>query len=159
VSFVFGRNPRATLIRAATTIVAAVVVFGYVLLPMRLQGISMLPTYRDGQINFANRLAYVWREPARGDAVAIRMAGPSVVYVKRIVGLPHERVEIAMGVVLIDGQPLVERAVVNKSPWNMPPVTLRDREYFLVGDNRAMAMENHDFGRATRERIIGKLLF
>jgi signal peptidase I len=159
VSVVFGRNPRLTLIRAATTIVVAFVVFGYVLLPLRLRGISMLPTYHDGQLNFANRLAYAWHEPARGDAVAIRMAGPTVVYVKRIVGLPHERVEIAMGVVLIDGQPLVERSVVNKSSWNMPPVTLRDGEYFVIGDNRSMAMENHDFGRAARDRIIGKMLF
>jgi signal peptidase I len=159
VSLLLGRNPRVTLIRAGTTIVVAFVVFGYVLLPVRLQGISMLPTYRDGQINFANRLAYVWHEPARGDVVAIRMAGPNVVYVKRIVGLPHERVEIAMGVVLIDGRPLVEPTVVNKSSWNMPAVTLGDHDYFVIGDNRSMAIENHDFGRAARDRIIGKMLF
>src|ERR1044071_5869640 len=67
---------RRSLIRGAAMIVAAYVVFGYVLLPIRLQGISMEPTYRNGQINFANRLAYVRREPARGDVGAIRMGRP-----------------------------------------------------------------------------------
>ena len=155
----FASNARVTLLRAAVLVVTAAVVFGYVLLPVRLQGISMLPTYRDGMLNFANRAAFLWREPARGDVVAIRMAGPRVLYVKRIVGLPREKVEIAMGVVIVDGMPLVEPTVVYKARWNLPAFTLGDNEYFVVGDNRVMAMENHDFGRATRDRIVGKMLF
>lgn len=154
-----GNNPRATLVRIGMLIAAAYLVFGYVLLPIRLQGISMEPTYTDGQIDFANRLVYLWRTPARGDAVAIRMAGPRVVYVKRIVGLPGERVEIVMGVVNVNGQPLVEPNVARKAPWNFAPVTLGADEYFVVGDNRAMRVEDHDFGRTTRDRIIGKMLY
>lgn len=157
--FLFGRNPRATLVRAAALVAAAVVVFGWILLPIRLSGISMQPTYDDGMFDFANRAAFWFREPARGDVVAIRMAGPHVVYVKRIVGLPGERVEIAAGVVTIDGEPLVEPSVVRRAPWTMPPVTVGADEYFVIGDNRSMAIENHDFGRVKRDRIIGKLLF
>ena len=156
---VAGSHPRAALLRSAALVVAAIVVFGFVLKPVRLEGISMLPTYKDGDFDFANRLAYLWHEPARGDVVAIRMAGPSVLYVKRIVGLPHETIAIDAGVVLIDGEPLVEPAVVLKAPWTMPAVTLGDREYFVIGDNRSMAMRNHDFGRASRDRIIGKMVF
>ena len=156
---VFGSNPRLTTIRAAALVTTAVIVFGVVLLPVRLSGISMQPTYNDGALNFANRFAFAWRPPARGDVVAIRMAGPHLVYVKRIVGLPGERVEIAMGVVIIDGEPLLEPTVVYKAPWNLPPATLGGDEYFVIGDNRAMAMQNHDFGRTTRDRIIGKMLF
>lgn len=159
IDWAIGRNPRRTIVRAATLVAAAYITFAYLLLPVRLQGISMEPTYRDGQINFANRTAYFRHEPARGDVVAIRMAGPNVVYVKRVVGLPGERLEIAMGVVVVNGQPLVEPTVVNKAPWNMPAVTLGPREYFVIGDNRGMRMENHDFGRADRDRIIGKMLF
>lgn len=158
-ALVFGRNPRATLVRAAALIVAAIVVFGWILLPVRLSGISMLPTYDDGALDFANRAAFWFRAPARGDVVAIRMAGPHVVYVKRIVGLPGERVEIVEGVVTIDGTPLVEPAVVRRAPWNMPAVAVGADEYFVIGDNRSMAIENHDLGRVKRERIIGKLLF
>jgi len=150
---------RAALIRGALTIALAYVVFSYLLIPVRLQGISMEPTYTNGQIDFANRLAYIWSPPARGDAVAIRMAGPRVLYVKRIVGLPGERIEIVMGVVNVNGEPLVEPHVARKAPWNFPPVTLGADEYFVVGDNRAMRMQDHDFGRTTRGRIIGKMLY
>lgn len=150
---------RAALVRSAALIVCAYILFGYVLLPIRLQGISMEPTYTDGGIDFANRLAYLLHPPSRGDVVAIRMAGPGLVYVKRIVGLPHERVEIIMGVVNINGEPLIEPTVVRKAPWNLTPVTLGPDEYFVVGDNRAMRMEDHDFGRTSRDRILGKMLF
>jgi signal peptidase I len=140
-------------------VATAIVVFGVILLPVRLSGISMQPTYNDGALNFANRFAFAWHPPARGDIVAIRMAGPHVVYVKRIVGLPGERVEIDAGVVMINGEPLLEPTVVYKAPWNVPAVTLGLDEYFVIGDNRAMAVQNHDFGRTTRDRIIGKMLF
>src|SRR5260370_27795701 len=113
----------------------------------------MLPTYEEGALNFANRAVYWWRGPARGDVVAIRRAGPNVLYVKRVVGLPREQIEIVEGVVLIDKEPLVEPSVVFRAPWNMPALTLGGAEYFVIGDNRGMAMENHDFGRATRDRI------
>ena len=153
-----GANPRATLIRAAVLIAAAIVVFGYILLPIRMEGISMLPTYSGG-INFANRYAYRWSPPQRGDAVAVRMAGEGVVFVKRIVGMPGERVGIEVGVVMINGEPLIESHVLYKTLWNMPDVTLGPDEYFLIGDNRGMPMKNHDFGKASRGRIIGKMVF
>jgi signal peptidase I len=160
MGLLLGPNPRRTAIRAAVLIATSAVLFGVVLLPVRLSGISMEPTYTDGEFNFANRFAYAGRrDPERGDVVAIRMAGINVLYVKRVIGLPRERVAISMGTVLIDGQPLVEPTVVHKAPWNVPEVTLGDDEYYVIGDNRAMTAQNHDFGRTTRARIIGKLLF
>jgi len=153
-----GANPRATLIRAAVLIAGAIIVFGFILLPIRMEGISMLPTYGGG-INFANRYAYRWSPPQRGDAVAVRMAGEGVVFVKRIVGMPGERVGIEVGVVMINGEPLIESHVLYKTLWNMPEVTLGSDEYFLIGDNRGMPMKNHDFGKASRGRIIGKMVF
>jgi len=137
---------------------AAVIVFGFILLPIRMEGISMLPTYGGG-INFANRFSYRWSEPQRGDAVAVRMAGEGVVFVKRIVGMPGERIGIEVGVVMINGEPLLEPHVLYKTLWNMPEVTLGPAEYFLIGDNRGMPMKNHDFGKAPRDRIIGKMVF
>ncbi len=52
--------------------------------------------------------------------------------------------------VLINGAPLVEPSVVLRAPWNFPAVTLSGDEFFVIGDNRGMAMQNYDFGRATR---------
>ena len=96
----------STLIRAAALIVAAVIVFGFVLLPIRMYGISMLPTYATAASTSRIGWPTSGATPARGDVVAIRMAGEGVVYVKRIVGLPGERLEISMGVVMVNGEPL-----------------------------------------------------
>src|SRR5690606_25680995 len=103
-----GSNPRRTLIRAGLLVAAAYVAFGHVLMPVRGSGISMAPTIEHGQLIFINRLAYRLREPRRGDIVAVRMAGPSVVYVKRLLGLPGERIRIDAGKVSINGEPLAE---------------------------------------------------
>lgn len=156
---IIGRNPRATLLRVGIIIAVATVVFGWILVPLRLSGISMLPTYRDGRFNFANRASYWLREPSRGDVVAIRMAGLHTVYVKRIVGMPRERIEIVSGMVMVNGEVLIEPTVVRRASWTLAPVTLAPDEFFVVGDNRSMKIENHDLGRVSRRRIVGKLLF
>ena len=103
-----GRNPRRTLIRIAVLAVVSVVTFGWFLTPVRVGGISMEPTYHDSTLKLVNRLVYRIRAPRRGDVIAIRLAGPNVLYVKRIVGLPAERVSIVDGIVEINGAPLIE---------------------------------------------------
>src|SRR5712664_129888 len=83
-----GRNPRRTCMRIIIWVVALVAIAKFVLLPIHVEGISMLPTYRENRVNFVYRLAYVRSQPKRGDVVAIRLAGPSIMFMKRIVGLP-----------------------------------------------------------------------
>ena len=145
--------------RIAVLALLSFVTFGWVLTPIRVSGISMEPTYRDGTFNLVNRMIFSFRAPARGDVVAIRLAGPSVLYVKRIVALPSERVAIAAGVIEINGAPLAEPYVRNRQPWDVPEVTVGPREYFVIGDNRGMRAGDHDFGRVDARRLLGKLVF
>ena len=133
--------------------------FGWLLTPIRVRGISMEPTYRDSTLNLVNRMVFRAREPRRGDVIAIRLAGPNVLYVKRIVGLPTERVSIVGGIVEINGQPLVEPYVAKRAPWDYAEVTVGPREYFVIGDNRSMRIGDHDFGRVDARRVLGTLLF
>lgn len=155
---VVGRSPRFTVVRILVYVVLAWVVFGYILRPMRVAGISMEPTYRLNQVNFINRWSYLRREPQRGDVVAVRMAGESVLYLKRIIGMPGERVRFHRGQVLINDEPLTENYVKNRAPWNEPELELRSDEYFLVGDNRGMPATHHDHGAVRRSKIVGKVL-
>ncbi|MGA2785990.1 MAG: signal peptidase I [Verrucomicrobiota bacterium] len=155
---VFGRKPKATLVRVAVLIIASFVVFRFILLPIRVEGISMLPNYQDRSWNLVNRLAYFRHEPQRGDVVSIRLAGPHVMYLKRIIGLPGESVAFANGRVLIDGEVLDEPYEKLHCDWNCPPVKLGPNEYYVVGDNRTMPPEFHKHGETPRSRIIGKLL-
>jgi len=153
-----GRNPRVTLIRAAILAVVTVVAFKTAVLPVRVSGGSMEPTFRENRINFINRLAYLRHEPQRGDVVGIRFAGRSVMLLKRIVGLPGELIGFADGRVTVNGQPLAEPYVKYPSDWARYPVQLGADDYFVVGDNRSMPIEGHTLGIAKRERILGKTL-
>jgi signal peptidase I len=154
-----GSQPRRTVMRAAVLIVAAVIVFGWILVPMRAEGISMQPTFESGTLHFINRFSYVSAAPKRGDIVAIALSGERVYFVKRIIGLPGERVRIVEGAVHVDGTPLAEPYVVNRRPWNVEEVELRPDEYFVIGDNRGMNARDHDFGRVPRARIAGRVVF
>ena len=164
---VFGRNPRATLIRAAIWAVICVVIFKVVLVHVRVDGISMSPAYADNSRHWVNRLAYVWHEPQRGDVVAIgergnddarQLRAPSLMFLKRVVGLPGETIAFAGGRVLVNGQILDEPYEQLPCRWDRPPVTLGPDEYFVVGDNRSMPQQNHMFGICKRHQIVGKLL-
>jgi signal peptidase I len=156
---VFGDNPRRTAVRVLVLATVSVVTLRWLLIPIHTEGSSMLPTYAPDRLNFVNRLAYIARQPTRGEVVAIQMAGPHVLYVKRVIGLPGERVAVRDGTVLINGTPLVEPYVKHRRPWDVQEVTLGPREYFLIGDNRGMSAGEHDFGRADIDRILGKVVF
>ena len=156
---VFGSHPRRTLVRVLVLATLSFIIFKWVLIPIRAEGISMEPTYQSGSLHLANRLAYRYRSPARGDIVAIKLAGPHVLYVKRIIGLPGEHLSIERGQVYINGAPLTEPYVKNRRGWDKPDVALTGREYFVIGDNRGMRAADHDFGRVDVSRILGKVVF
>jgi signal peptidase I len=158
VVIVVGRRPKRTMVRAAFLIAAAVIVFKFILLPIRVQGISMVPTYKNGGVNFVNRLAFLWHEPQRGDVVAIRYAGENVMLMKRVVGLPGETVAFEGGRLVIDGHVMYEPYVKLPCSWEVETKTMRPNEYYVVGDNRSMAPLDHEKGGAARERIVGKVL-
>jgi signal peptidase I len=153
-----GASPRRTVVRILLLVSTAYVVFGYMLIPVRGQGPSMWPTLSDGQFVLVNRLAYWRAEPRRGDVVAIRVAGGHVMYIKRIIGLPGERVAIERGLVYVNGTALEEPYVQRRARWQVDEVRLADGEYLVIGDNRGMSQRNHDFGKARRERVLGRVI-
>jgi signal peptidase I len=158
-----GRRPRRTLARLAVLVVASAVVFKFILIPIRVTGISMEPTYHDGAVNFINRLAYVRGEPQRGDVVGIRLSTNAnapfhVLLLKRLVGLPGETISFADGYVCVNGDPLKEPYLQWRSDWEVPGKTLGPDDYYFVGDNRKMSPDQHEHGVATRSQIVGRVL-
>jgi signal peptidase I len=151
-----GRNPRRTFVRIV--VLVAVVFLGrrYVLLPVRVAGISMMPTHRDGQIKLINRLAYKLGKPQRGDIVAIRFAGEHLMLMKRVIGLPGETVAFQGGVLMINGKPWQEAYVKLSCDWEIAPVMVGPGEYYVAGDNRSMPPRDHTKGKAPLHRIVGR---
>lgn len=156
-----GRRPRATMVRIAVLVGACFVTFKFILLPIRIDGISMQPTYRNGQVNCINRLAYLRHEPRRGDIVSVRLSdpggNPSLMYMKRIIGLPGETVSFHDGHAYINDQLLDEPYVKNACDWDSEPVRCSPTQYYVVGDNRSMPFLLHTQGRAERDHLVGKL--
>ena len=154
-----GRNPRRTLVRLVVLVAGSFIVFKFMLVPVHVDGISMLPTYKANGVNFVNRLAYLFHEPRRGDVVAIGLqAGEHVMYMKRIVGLPGEAVAFHGGRLFINGEPLEEPYVKLPCDWEHEPEPVGPDQYYVVGDNRDMPWDDHYKGRLTRDRIVGKVL-
>jgi signal peptidase I len=152
-----GRNPNRTLVRIVVLVITSVVVFRYALLPIRVEGVSMLPGYRNGGVHFVNRMAYLFHEPRRGDVVAIRYAGIHMMLMKRIVALPGETIVFHEGHVFINGRQLDE-PYATRSNWELEPGKMTSDEYYVVGDNRSMPESDHTKGGALRSRIVGKVI-
>lgn len=156
----YGGRPRRTLFRLALEVALVVFIFKAVLIPVRISGISMLPAFQDGKINFLWRLEFTRQPLQRGDVVGIRYAGERVMLLKRIIGLPGESLKIEEGTVFIGGAPLEEPYVkLPRARWNLPVIRLTNREYFVIGDNRSMGDRQHEFGAVEAARIVGKVWF
>src|SRR2546426_1333155 len=150
-----GRRPKRTLARVGALVVVTFVLFKFLFIPIRVEGNSMAPTYRNGSYKLVNRLSYKKHPPRRGDVVAIRLPGTRVLEIKRIIGLPGERIAVGDGTVYINGTRLEEPYLKNQFPWARFDRQLGENEYYVVGDNRRIS--EHDAVQI--ERIVGKVVF
>ncbi len=153
-----GRDPQRTLARIVIWVALCLLLKSFVLLPIKVEGPSMMPTYKEGRVNCVNRVAYLFHEPRRGDVVAIKVAGDHAMYLKRIIGLPGESVEFHRGHVFINGERLDEPYLKYSCDWEQPPIKIGPGEYYVVGDNRSMDFGDHTQGKAWRSQILGKIL-
>lgn len=123
-----------------------------------VEGSSMVPTLQPEQRLIVGRINYIVGKPQRGDVVVFQFPGdPRRDFVKRIIGLPGETVSIEKGQVYINGKPLPpEHYVKHPSATTMPPTTLGEDEYWVMGDNRAGSSDSRSWGPLPARNIIGK---
>lgn len=138
---------------------ALVVVF--VVQPVKVEGTSMLPRLHDGERIFVNKLIYYGLpELERGDIVVFWYPNdPGKSYIKRVIGLPGETVEVREGHVLVNGQTLAEPYLdpqLNLSRASQPPVQVRQHYFFVMGDNRDNSDDSRRWGQVPEKYIYGK---
>ena len=157
--FLFPKMTGAYMARVLCVALAAFLFFYYLLVPVRLRGKSMEPTLRDGSLHFILAGSYLISGPEPGDIVGIKLAGRRVVLLKRIVAEGGETVSFRDGALFVDGKPRPEDYLKTGCDWNYPDRKIGTGNYFVVGDNRSVPMEHHDFGEVPARRIMGKLLW
>lgn len=134
----------------------------YIATILVVDGLSMEPNFHSGQVIIANRFQYLFGQPQRGEAVVLRFPGDPehTKYIKRIIGLPGEKIEIKGGLTYINGQKL------NESYLPAGTLTLPDsvrklgpEDYFLMGDNRPDSSDSRIWGVCPKRDLIGKAWF
>jgi len=127
-----------------------------------VDGESMEPNFHNGQYILVNRWQYLFGKPGRGDVVVLKFPGDPEhkKYIKRIIGLPGEYVQISDGYVYINGQKLNE-AYISADVLTMPNLNrqLREDDYFLLGDNRLNSSDSRVWGICPKRDLIGKTFF
>jgi signal peptidase I len=143
------------------TLVLAVVLFVSINLisaRIRVDGDSMNPTLISGEYVIVNRVSYRLGSPQRGDIIVFHFPrDPREEYIKRVIGLPGDQVEINQGQVYVNGQPLEESYLKVKTnysgTWQVP-----EGQLFVLGDNRNNSSDSHDWGTVPMDYVVGKAI-
>ncbi len=150
------------------TIVLALVIFLLVYLflwqPHRIKGHSMEPTFHNGELILTNKISYQLHQPRRGDVVVFRAPmEEDKDYIKRIIGLPGERVKVANGHVYINGklldEPYLSASIRTRGSYYLPDGQTRvvpPHSYIVMGDNRNFSSDSREWGPVPFKNIIGE---
>jgi len=123
---------------------------------------SMLPTLEINDRLMVDKLSYHWSNPERGDIIvfapteALKRQNLRDTFIKRLIGLPGEKVQIKGGRVYINNQLLPEKYINEKLVYQWGPVTIPDNSYLVMGDNRDNSYDGRYWGFVPRQNIIGK---
>ena len=143
------------------TIILAVVVF--FLLQITLQtfivvGSSMEPNFHWTQRLVINKTVYHFHEPERGDVIVFEpFTDQTVDYIKRVIALPGDTVEVKQGIVYVNGSPLDEPYIKEPAREDFASDTIPDENYFVIGDNRNNSNDSRNGWTVPRQNIIGKV--
>ena len=130
--------------------------------PFVVSGSSMIPTFLNGDYLIVDKLSYKLNDPKREDVVVFRTPiDPKKFYIKRIIGLPNEIVDIKGSVVIITNEEYPEgfkldEPYVKNTANNITHFELKDDEYFVMGDNRNASSDSRYWGGVKRESLTGR---
>lgn len=135
----------------------------FLIQPFYVKGASMEPNFYDHEYLIIDELSYQFRDPFRGEIVVFKYPrDPSQYFIKRVVGLPGETIEVTGGNVIIYNTEypnglVLEETYLEESTTGKIRVTLADDEYYVFGDNRDSSLDSRSFGSIARDGVIGRV--
>jgi signal peptidase I len=148
------------------TILIAVAVFALLQFTVQSYTVvmsSMEPNFQQGECIMVNKVSYHSSGPQRGDVIVFHPPPPNedspYPFIKRVIGLPGDIVEIKDGKVFVNGTPLVEEYIMAPPDYTMAATEVSENEYFVLGDNRNDSVDSHYGWMVPRANIIGKAWF
>lgn len=152
---------RRFLIDLLETVLMALVLFlaiNAVSARIRVESISMQPTLFAGDFVIVNKVAYKLGTPERGDIIVFHFPPDPErePYIKRVVGLPGDRVAVTNGRVYINDQAVIEPYIKAPPNYEMPEMEIPENELFVLGDNRNNSSDSHHWGTVPLDYVIGK---
>lgn len=128
--------------------------------PFIVKGASMEPNFHDREYLIINEIEYRLNDPERGEVVILKdPLNPAIYFIKRVIALPGETIEIKKGHIYINEQELSETYIEDFGTETFDAVKLKDEEYYVMGDNRTNSFDSRRFGPVSRQSIIGKAWF
>ncbi len=147
----------------AITVLIAVAVFALLRLTVQSYTVvmsSMEPNFQEGECIMVNKVCYRSSAPQRGQVIVFNPPfGSAHPFIKRVIGLPGETLEIRDEKVFVNGIPLREEYVMAPPNYTMPATEVPETEYFVLGDNRNNSNDSHSGWMVPRDNIIGKAWF
>ena len=143
----------------AIAVVVCVLLITYVVQAFKVQGTSMSPELKDGERILVNKFLYYFGEIERGDVVVFWYPeDPQLSFIKRVVALPGETVEIRSGAVFVNGRLIDEPYVsgANADLRSFPPHEVRPGHFFVLGDNRKGSNDSRSWGLVPERYVYGK---
>lgn len=123
----------------------------------RIEGYSMEPNFHDGQFLLVNKVQYLLGPPQRGDVIIFRYPlNPKKNFIKRVIALPGEKVEIRGGKIFVNSARIPEPYQIRFADYDYGPITVGADQYFVLGDNRPESSDSHSWGMLPTKDIIGK---
>ncbi|HVN69183.1 MAG TPA: signal peptidase I [Candidatus Binatia bacterium] len=137
-------------------LLAALIAAFFVRLP-QVAGLSMEPYIRSGEYVLINTFAYRFGSPHRGEIVAFRHEEDArAVFIKRVIGLPGDRIRIDRGQVYLNGNKLDEPYVQRADSRSFGEIVVPPSSVYVLGDNRAESEDSRSFGPVGDDRLIGR---
>jgi signal peptidase I len=144
----------------AIAVILALLINNFILINAEIPTGSMEKTIMTNDRLFAFRLSYILSEPKRGDIIVFKFPdNEDIPYVKRVIGLPGEEVEIVDGKVYVDSKLLDEPYLTTSPKGSYGPYSVPDDSYFMLGDNRNSSVDSRfwDNTFVNKEKILGKV--